>query len=373
MSKQWKAETLYDTDKMGRIRTYEISVKELSPYAVIEIVHGLEDGQKQLESINIGTGKNIGRSNETTPFEQAKMDAISKWNLKKDKGYTTVRGGKSEILLPMLAQNIDEREKYIKYPCYDQPKLNGMRCLAFRENGNIRLQSRGGKTIQSIPHIEAELYMIMKDGGILDGELYVHGEKLQNITSAINNVDNPKKAKISLFEIKYYVYDCPDRESKFTFRDRFSSFLSVMMDLNLHYVKSVPTIVCNSKADIDKALAKNIADGYEGTIIRNCDGKYAWGERSNDLQKYKLMQDAEYLITGVKAGTGRSAELGIFTCVTKEGKAFSVNPEGNEAQKHEYLVNSHKYIGKMLTVRFQEFTEDNIPSFPIGVVVRDYE
>jgi DNA ligase-1 len=373
MSKQWKAETLYDTDKMGRIRTYEISVKLFEDIAVIEIVHGLEDGQKQLESINIVRGKNIGRSNETTPFEQAKMDAVSKWNLKKDKGYTTIRGGKSEILLPMLAQNINEREKYIVYPCYDQPKLNGMRCLSFRENGKIRLQSRGGKQIQSIPHIEQELLMIMKDGGILDGELYVHGEKLQDITSAINNVDNPEKAKIALSEVKYYVYDCPDRESKYTFRDRFSSFLSVIMGLNLHYVKAVPTIVCNSKADIDKALAKNIADGYEGTIIRNCDGFYAWGERSNDLQKYKLMQDAEYLITGVKAGTGRYAEAAIFQCITKEGKTFDVNPEGDMAQKKEYLVNAKKYIGKMLTVRFQELTKDGLPTFGVGQCIRDYE
>ena len=369
----WKAETLYDTDKMGRVRTYEISVKLFEDIAVIEIVHGLEDGQKQLESIDVVRGKNIGRSNETTPFEQAKMDAVSKWNLKKDKGYTTIRGGKSEILLPMLAQNINEREKYIVYPCYDQPKLNGMRCLSFRENGKIRFQSRGGKPIQSIPHIEQELLMIMKDGDIKDGELYAHGHKLQDILSAIKNIDTPEKATLALSEVQYWIYDSPDRESKYTFRDRFSSFLSVMMGLNLHYVKAVPTIVCNSKSDIDKALLKNIADGYEGTIIRNCDSKYAWGERSNDLQKYKLMQDAEYLITGVKAGTGRSAELGIFTCVTKEGKTFSVNPEGNEAQKHEYLINSHKYIGKMLTVRFQEFTNDNIPSFPIGVLVRDYE
>jgi len=373
MNNQWKAETLYDTDKMGRIRTYEISVKQFEDIAVIEIVHGLEDGQKQLESIDIVAGKNIGRSNETTPFEQAKMDAESKWNLKKDKGYTTVRGGKSKVLLPMLAQNINEREKYIVYPCNVQPKLNGMRCLAFRENGKIRFQSRGGKPIQSLPHIEHELLMIMKDGDIRDGELYAHGHKLQDILSAIKNIDTPEKATLELSEVKYWVYDSPDRESVLTFKDRFSKFLSDLEEIDNHYVIGVRTLKCDSKPELDILLKAMIQNGYEGIIIRNCDGKYAWGERSNDLQKYKLMQDAEYLITGVKAGTGRSAEAGIFACVTKEGKPFDVNPEGDMAQTKEYLVNSHKYIGKMLTVRFQELSNDNIPIFPVGVSIRDYE
>ena len=32
-----------------------------------------------------------------------------------------------------------------------------------------------------------------------------------------------------------------------------------------------------------------------------------------------------------------------------------------------------KYIGKMLTVRFQNLTALGVPRFPVGVVIRDYE
>jgi DNA ligase-1 len=32
-----------------------------------------------------------------------------------------------------------------------------------------------------------------------------------------------------------------------------------------------------------------------------------------------------------------------------------------------------EYIGKMLTVRFQELTTDRVPRFPVGLAIRDYE
>ena len=32
-----------------------------------------------------------------------------------------------------------------------------------------------------------------------------------------------------------------------------------------------------------------------------------------------------------------------------------------------------KYIGKMLSVRYQEMTDSNVPRFPVGIAIRDYE
>ena len=31
------------------------------------------------------------------------------------------------------------------------------------------------------------------------------------------------------------------------------------------------------------------------------------------------------------------------------------------------------YIGEMLTVRYQELTDDGVPRFPVGIAIRDYE
>ena len=42
--------------------------------------------------------------------------------------------------------------------------------------------------------------------------------------------------------------------------------------------------------------------------------------------------------------------------------------------KREMFSKGDTYIGKYLTVRYQEINIDtNIPRFPVGIVVRDYE
>ena len=37
------------------------------------------------------------------------------------------------------------------------------------------------------------------------------------------------------------------------------------------------------------------------------------------------------------------------------------------------LENADELIGKMLTVKFFELTDEGIPRFPVGLVIRDYE
>jgi len=52
---------------------------------------------------------------------------------------------------------------------------------------------------------------------------------------------------------------------------------------------------------------------------------------------------------------------------------FSVRPEGTLEVRRKFLQDQGNYIGKQLTVRYQNLTTLGIPRFPVGVVVRDYE
>ena len=51
------------------------------------------------------------------------VPAESKWKTK-DKGYTEDPSGiaKMDVILPMLAEKYKERKKYMRYPCFHQPK-----------------------------------------------------------------------------------------------------------------------------------------------------------------------------------------------------------------------------------------------------------
>ena len=59
----------------------------------------------------------------------------------------------------------------------------------------------------------------------------------------------------------------------------------------------------------------------------------------------------------------------VFICLDKNtNKTFSCKPEGSHELRVQYLEDDN--IGKFLTVRFFELTDEGIPRFPVGVYVR---
>jgi len=107
-------------------------------------------------------------------------------------------------------------------------------------------------------------------------------------------------------------------------------------------------------------------------MIRDASSTYEIGKRSNYLLKYKAFQTEEYEIVDVKEGTGREKGAAIWVCKVGEHQ-FSAKPEGTLEVRKKYLQEKEKYIGKQLTVRYQNLTALGVPRFPVGVAVRDYE
>ena len=60
-------------------------------------------------------------------------------------------------------------------------------------------------------------------------------------------------------------------------------------------------------------------------------------------------------------------------CQLDNGKEFHVRPRGSRDLRREWFKDLKNIVGKELTVRFQELSEDGVPIFPVGVVIRDYE
>jgi hypothetical protein len=97
-----------------------------------------------------------------------------------------------------------------------------------------------------------------------------------------------------------------------------------------------------------------------------------------DLLKKKDFIDAEFPIVGYEAEI--IAEEGkpdrnaiIFICGLPDGNTFTVRPRGSHELRIEWYNDAESFIGKDLTVRYQELSEDGVPIFPVGIAVRDYE
>jgi hypothetical protein len=124
---------LYGKSTTGKIKTWKVEViKSSEEESLIRIEHGYFDGKKQEDIRSITSGKNLGKINETTPYQQAVSEAKSDFNKKCDEGYAEniddIKEESSGFFLPMLAHKWDTHSSKIKFPAYCQPKLDG--CLS---------------------------------------------------------------------------------------------------------------------------------------------------------------------------------------------------------------------------------------------------
>ena len=91
----------------------------------------------------------------------------------------------------------------------------------------------------------------------------------------------------------------------------------------------------------------------------------------------KMDMKVEFEIIGGKEGTGTDEGCIIYRLITETGHEFDARPRGTVADRKQMLINLPNDIGKKLTVRFAEWSDEGIPLQPVGVpegeAVRDYE
>ena len=354
---------IYMQAKGGKVKQWEIWATKFPGYASVTTRYGFIDGEKQENERRITTGKNVGRANETTPFEQACLEAESKWKKKVDKGYVEDMSGESDVRLPMLAQKFTKVKHHIQYPALCQRKLNGVRCFAKKvSDTEMDYTSRKGKSFNgTLEHLTPHFLPIMNVGQIIDGEIYVHGWTFQQIIRAV------KKLRPASTELQFHAYDVA--EKNVTNYNR----LKLLHNYANVFVITVETVIVHSEDEVYALHDKYVKEGYEGVMIRNSAGMYVFNHRSLDLQKYKEFIDEEFEITFVKDGEGLEEGCAIFEVENADKNRFWVRPRGSRKLRQKWYDDQSQIIGKELTVRYQELSEDGIPIFPVGICIRDYE
>lgn len=406
-----KFDVLYARNSNGSINLWGIGVEDSGKVVIWE---GLLRGE-QTRTERQSKSKNIGKMNETTPYEQACKDAQSRWENKKKKGYksfqdlgihTTIEGNPEDMLeealpnqrtdannlsKPMKAQPYfkDDKSIRIKFPCFGQPKLNGFRVIARWEEveegegifktkvKKVVFRSKEGLRYDILKHIEDEFHELWfkvwigkgdkaKEIDIaFDGEMYIPGEILSEISSAI------RKKNLKTENIKFYIFDVACEEVKQY--ERINIINNLMEPINnVKNIIIVNTIDIENNEEAQENTNLWIKQGYEGGIFRDKKATYQFGKRPQTMVKLKRSEDKEFIIKDVVGGEN-SPELGIFVCIAENGELFKVTPEGSVDTKKEYLTNRGRYINKSLTVRFFERTKNGVPFHAIGIAIRDYE
>lgn len=274
---------------------------------------------------------------------------------------------------PMLAKTWTP--SFNKWPCFVQPKLNGVRGLY--QHG--KFQSRGEKFWRDdfVEHIVAELRSLDLGDLILDGEFYVHEWKLQRINSAMG-VNNLKKGPSEdTRKMEFHVFDVVDDKRKFS--ERFSS-----LKLGGTFTHIVETRLADFNTIVDLDFRHFVAKGYEGIMLRP-DGPYEfgarWSERSSKFTDYrspflwkrKSWEDGEWVCVDSTPGEGK-ASIGVgslqFQHWNKEKKAlfdFSCGTGFDDQERIDLAENDPR--GKVVRLRYPYLSEDGVPQCPSFVAI----
>ena len=372
---------LQGTTLTGKTKVWSIEVRHQDGNGVIVTTHGQQDGKMQINEKIISEGKNVGKKNETTPFDQAVSEARAAWTKKRESNYTPideveeddeddeVGGGRGKgmdetVPLPMLAHDYNKRGKSIQFPCFVQKKFDGTRCVAVPQKG---LFSRNRKSYSHLDHIKEEINKLPSNM-VLDGELYSDTLTFQEIVGLVKRETLKAGDQEKQLQIKYHVYDLINEAP---YVQRYSNLQLLFRRYKFKHLVLVKTENCESEDKMKEMHAQYVAEGYEGIMLRNKEGLYS-NARSAHLQKYKEFFDTEAKIVGFKSGEGLDQNC-IIWILEYQGKTFSCRPRGTREERMEQFKNGSDYIGKLMTVRYQELTDDGLLRFPVAICIRDYE
>jgi ATP-dependent DNA ligase len=232
--------------------------------------------------------------------------------------------------------------------------------------------SRKGKEFPHMNHIRKDIAANNSDITlILDGELYSDTLSFQVLVGLVKRVTLKEGNDEQMLQVSLRVYDCIKLNEEPGFQQRHEIIAKVTDGAN--YLSLVENFAVKSEKEIHAYQARFVEEGYEGAMVRNITGAYAIGKRSANLQKVKTFLDGEYEIVGFNQASGNDIGTVIWVCKTPEGNQFNVRPRGTREVKREQYENGDSYIGRHLTVRYQELTDDGVPRFPVGIAIRDYE
>ena len=356
---------LYKQTKTGATQICDISYSGDQ----FHVTFGQLDGKLQIKSTTC-VSTNVGRSNERSPTQQAEFEASAKHTSKIKSGYSESQEIQSSVQLPQKVKVYVGNEDKIKFPAYSTFKANGVNATYWLlPDGSLKLTSRGGNEYPPIPHLEPIVKQAMENLGTdcFNGELYIHGEHLQDITSAV------KKPKELSKKLMFVVFELPNVVC--TYKDKINLIKKVAdftgnpynpyyTDQHLSYFGCKEV---NSHEDIDDHYNSAISASCEGTVIYNADAMYKFNERSSSVYKYKKAIDAEFQVIAYEFDKNKHV---VYTCKTLKCKQFKVKRKGTNAERTLDAQQASDNLDKWLTVEFEMYSKDGVPLKPVGLNFR---
>lgn len=226
---------------------------------------------------------------------------------------------------PSLAE--DAILELIQYPCWLQPKIDGVRALN-------RAGLLTGRSLDSFAGYGITEFFSRPEFTGLDGEMILgnNPKSTERLCAATSGAMGRFKGITEMADLHWWVFD-DLVDPTLPYQRRYAILQQNVERLAHPRIHLVPYQVANNIDDVKWWIAHWAAEGYEGTIIRNPRASFKEGratKKGQELWRVKPWADAEILVTGITEGNknGNEAKKNSLGRTERSSSAAGLIPNG---------------------------------------------
>lgn len=205
-----------------------------------------------------------------------------------------------------------------------EPKWDGFRCLARRDQDTVELQSKSGQALgRYFPDIVEALKKLGARRFLLDGELVIPVEGDLSFNDLQLRL-HPAASRVKMLAAKhpalYVAFDLLEDERGASYLDRHlrdrRARLEKFADKYFSATDRVRLSPATSELKDARRWLRTMGGGLDGIIAKNLEARYEAGERTGAMQKIKDLRTADCVVGGFRYGTSQrvvgSLLLGLY-------------------------------------------------------------
>lgn len=283
----------------------------------------------------------------------------------------------------MLAHKF-EAHRVKKWPVVAEPKLDGVRVLAFVDitKPSVHFFSRSGKEFTTFDHLKAPLLRLIDNfreelrntsgnqhgdsiyfderldcedfAVVFDGEI-VSGSFNKTVSEVRKKDSQATDAIFNVFDIlPMSLFSKDDKvPSKHTYTERRQVLTELLPTGKAGPIHLLPRYLASSEAEIHALYESVRARGLEGLIIKD-DAPY-YRRRNHAWMKIKAEETLDLLVTGWEPGTGKYE--GMIGALIVDHKGVPVNV-GSGLSDEFRQADPAEIVGRLIEVEYHEITPD---------------
>ena len=278
-----------------------------------------------------------------------------------------------DVMLATDGKKCKQLNKIISAGVFVSPKLDGYRCLAIIDNGEVNLYSRNGSEFNNFPSIKESLAK-----SFVGMSLVLDGEIMSDDFQAMQKTAFADKRGTSVGDVKYHVFDylTLDEWMSSTFLLEKSKRLVYLKDRTKKFGPEVIAVPQELTWELGRVLELEVEymnQGFEGAMVLP-NIPYYRGRSANRLMKFKTMLTQDCNIVSLyegERGSRLEGMMGGFKVIQENGVECDCG-SGFSDEDRQFMWDNHElFRNRIAEIKYQELSKDGVMRFPVFLRFRD--